>query len=143
MVDDPEVVTETKRYTGSPVTDTDRCAPARSDQPAYLIYTSGSTGQPKGVVVTHRGLSNLVAHTRTLAGHDARVWHGTSPSFDLAVLELLVAFGSAAHLVIGPPGASAGHDLAHALRAERITHFCTTPAVLATIDPAVLEDLSS
>ncbi|WP_413767371.1 amino acid adenylation domain-containing protein [Rhodococcus pyridinivorans] len=142
VVDDPEVVTETTRYTGSPVTDTDRCAPARSDQPAYLIYTSGSTGQPKGVVVTHRGLSNLVAHTRTLADHDARVWHGTSPSFDLAVLELLVAFGSAAHLVIGPPEASAGDDLAHALRAERITHFCTTPAVLATIDPAVPEDLS-
>jgi len=27
---------------------------------AYVIYTSGSTGQPKGVEITHEGLSNLV-----------------------------------------------------------------------------------
>ncbi|MCB8913125.1 amino acid adenylation domain-containing protein [Rhodococcus rhodochrous] len=141
-VDDPDMVAETKRYSAAPVADADRCASARADQPAYLIYTSGSTGHPKGVVVTHRGLANLVAHTRTLADADARVRHGTSPSFDLAVLELLVAFGSAAHLVIGPPDASAGDDLARALRADRITHFCTTPAVLATIDPVDAEKLS-
>jgi len=28
---------------------------------AYVIYTSGSTGQPKGVMVEHAGLCNLVA----------------------------------------------------------------------------------
>jgi amino acid adenylation domain-containing protein len=32
-----------------------------SDHPIYAIYTSGSTGQPKGIVVTHRAFSNLLA----------------------------------------------------------------------------------
>jgi amino acid adenylation domain-containing protein/non-ribosomal peptide synthase protein (TIGR01720 family) len=55
---------------------------------AYVIYTSGSTGQPKGVLITHQGLLNLVFwHQRTfkittldkatqLAGtaFDAAVW---------------------------------------------------------------------
>ncbi|HEX7186485.1 MAG TPA: amino acid adenylation domain-containing protein [Thermoanaerobaculia bacterium] len=31
------------------------------DNPIYAIYTSGSTGQPKGILVTHRAFSNLLA----------------------------------------------------------------------------------
>ncbi|WP_068157233.1 non-ribosomal peptide synthetase [Rhodococcus phenolicus] len=135
MLDDPRVIATLTRYPERTVTAADGRAIVRPDQPAYLIYTSGSTGTPKGVVVAHRGLSNLVAHTRTLATADSRVWHGTSPSFDLAVFELLVTFGAAGHLVVGHTTVFGGEELARELDAAHVTHLCTTPAVLATLDP--------
>ena len=57
---------------------------------AYLIYTSGSTGQPKGVQVTHGGLTNLVNwHKRVfgITGSD-RASQVASFGFDAAVWEV-------------------------------------------------------
>ncbi|WP_433684054.1 amino acid adenylation domain-containing protein [Nocardia sp. CA-119907] len=129
----------------APVTDAERTLPVRLDQAAYLIYTSGSTGVPKGVVVPHRGLADLVAEqcSRFDIEPGARVLHVASPSFDAAVLELLWAFASGGRLVIAPPTVYGGNELARILSNERVTHVAMTPTALATVDPAGLESLET
>jgi amino acid adenylation domain-containing protein len=57
---------------------------------AYIIYTSGSTGQPKGVEVTHGGLSNLVCWHQEAFGVSSRdrASQVASFGFDAAVWEI-------------------------------------------------------
>lgn len=62
------------------------------DHLAYVIYTSGSTGAPKGVEVTHGGLSNLLftmAREPGFASSDTML-AVTTVTFDIAALELLL-----------------------------------------------------
>ncbi|MBJ9974988.1 amino acid adenylation domain-containing protein [Pseudomonas sp. S75] len=79
---------------------------------AYVIYTSGSTGLPKGVMVEHRTLNNLIdwhcrafelcpgRHTSSLAGF----------GFDAMAWEVWPALCAGASLHIAPPGEQ-GEDL--------------------------------
>ncbi|RVW00523.1 amino acid adenylation domain-containing protein [Rhodococcus spongiicola] len=137
--------TECSRYPARPITDADRRAPLRIDNPAYLIYTSGSTGIPKGVVVTHRGLGNLVASERELLAvtSDAVVSQFASPSFDASMFEMVMAFGSGARLVIAPPDVYGGEDLARGLADQGITHAFFTPSLLGSLRPEGLDGLRS
>jgi amino acid adenylation domain-containing protein len=69
-----------------------RTAPVSAAHLAYVIYTSGSTGAPKGVEVTHGGLSNLLfamANEPGFASTDTML-AVTTVTFDIAALELLL-----------------------------------------------------
>ncbi|UYP17253.1 non-ribosomal peptide synthase/polyketide synthase [Rhodococcus sp. Z13] len=138
VLDDPELQARIAAADDGPVTDDDRAITLLFDHPAYLIYTSGSTGRPKGVVVPHRGLANLSEslHTRLSPPPSARVSHFSSPSFDASIFEYMTAFGIGATLVIVPAHIYGGDELADLLRRERITHLFSTPAALASVDPA-------
>jgi amino acid adenylation domain-containing protein len=68
---------------------------------AYVIYTSGSTGQPKGVMIEHRSLLNL------LAALDDLVYHEHQPPLRLTINAPLV-FDASVHELIE---LGAGHTL--------------------------------
>ncbi|MFY1634817.1 non-ribosomal peptide synthase/polyketide synthase [Solwaraspora sp. WMMB335] len=127
------VIGEGDVFDGQP--EHDPVCPLPVDAAAYVIYTSGSTGQPKGVVVTHRGLSGLAATLRQRCGADvdSRILQASSPSFDAAVLELVWAWDSGAALVIASADRLAGDELARALAHHRITHALIPPSVLSTL----------
>jgi len=71
---------------------------------AYMIYTSGSTGWPKGVLVEHGSLANLVEWHRDVFAMDAsdRCTQIASPGFDAAVWEIWPCLASGASLHIVP-----------------------------------------
>ncbi|MGY2010327.1 amino acid adenylation domain-containing protein [Nocardia gipuzkoensis] len=143
VLDDPAFRRLVLDAPDAPIADTERLAPLRIDNPAYVIYTSGSTGTPKGVMVTHGGLSNFAAETahRFDVQPGCRVLHFATPSFDAAMLDLLLSLGGAATLVITPTGVVGGDELRQVFAGERITHAFITTSALGTVDPTGLTEL--
>jgi len=72
------------------------------DNLAYVIYTSGSTGQPRGVLLTHRGLVNHHVAAIQLYGLQQRdrVLQFSSISFDIAIEEIWPTWIAGATLVL-------------------------------------------
>src|SRR5262249_15879727 len=104
---------------------------------AYVIYTSGSTGQPKGVVVQHGGVCNMVAaQTREFdVQPESRVLQFASFGFDASVSEMFttVAVGATLYLA-NKEILTAPASLAQLLDEQRITIVTLPPAVLNLLE---------
>ncbi|KAF9947831.1 hypothetical protein BGZ65_008514, partial [Modicella reniformis] len=100
---------------------------------AYVIYTSGTTGKPKGVMLEHLGVVNLVKYRQTSHGIDscARLSQFLSFSFDGSVCEIFGALclGGSLHLLQDSVRLDP-HRLWEYLEKHSITHIVLTPAVL-------------
>lgn len=113
----------------------------RPDDPAYVIYTSGSTGQPKGVVVEHRSVVNLLAGTQRAypLGPDDVILHKTSISFDVSVWELFGWLAGGGALALLPPGAERDPDaIIDAVEHDGVTVMDLVPQMLGAVADVVV-----
>ncbi|HVT58587.1 MAG TPA: amino acid adenylation domain-containing protein, partial [Thermoanaerobaculia bacterium] len=103
---------------------------------AYVIYTSGSTGQPKGAMVTHRGMLNhLRAKIEALSLGEADVVAATaSQCFDISLWQVLAAL-----LVGGQVWVASAEEaqdpalLWRSVRRQGVTVLETVPSLLAML----------
>ncbi|MFN6461921.1 MAG: non-ribosomal peptide synthetase [Nostoc sp. DedVER02] len=112
---------------------------------AYVIYTSGSTGQPKGVLIEHRGLSNLAAQIEVFNLQPSnRILQFASLSFDASIFEIVMALQKGATLYLADQECLLpGKALLQLLREKAITHVTLPPAVLAVLPTESLPELQT
>jgi amino acid adenylation domain-containing protein len=99
------------------------------DDLAYVLYTSGSSGTPKGVLVTHSGIVNLLSSLAREPGMtaDDTVLAVASFGFDAATSDLWLPLAVGARVVIAPSDAVAdGARLAGIIERAGVTSLTAT-----------------
>jgi amino acid adenylation domain-containing protein/thioester reductase-like protein len=108
---------------------------------AYIIYTSGSTGNPKGVMVKHQGLSNLIPYLQDiyqLQPH-MKVLQFTSINFDVSMAEIFPALVSGATLhIVNQNTRLSVADLQHYIHQHHIQLLSIPPTVLEHFEQTAL-----
>ncbi|HEY9629841.1 MAG TPA: amino acid adenylation domain-containing protein [Coleofasciculaceae cyanobacterium] len=104
-----------------------------ADDLAYIIYTSGSTGNPKGVMITHRNVANVVVHTnqRFHVNAQDRILALTALHHDLSVYDIFGLLSAGGAIVM--PDADAVKNPSHWaawMEREQVTLWNSVPALM-------------
>ncbi|WP_433335409.1 AMP-binding protein [Spirillospora sp. CA-294931] len=115
--------------------------------PAYIIFTSGTTGRPKGVVMSHRGVTAFyrgMMRQGIVDGSD-RVASTSPLQFDFSLLDIGLALGSGAALVPVPRDRLRWpRRFMHFLREAGVTHVDGVPSIWRPVlrhEPELLAEL--
>ena len=106
------------------------------DHLAYMLYTSGSTGNPKGVMLPHSAVANLIAVIGMEFPVDDRdvILQKTPYSFDISVSEIFNPLSFGARLVMTPAGAERSpRRLVDAIIEHGVTVLRMTPTELSSL----------
>jgi amino acid adenylation domain-containing protein/thioester reductase-like protein len=113
---------------------------------AYILYTSGTTGQPKGVMIRHYSLVNLVCEQVKKLGlnSNSKVLQFSSIGFDASIWEIFSTLNIGGTLCIP----SANQFLVSTSLADIINKFAITlvtlpPTILQTIHPSQVKQLTT
>lgn len=140
VIDLDEPVEATADFTGA-------LPGAGADDLLYVLYTSGTTGDPKGVMVSHRSVVNVVTdcNARFAVGAGDRFFGISAFNFDLSVYDIFGALSAGASIVL--PEHDGAADPAHWVRSCRehgVTLWNSVPAIVAMLrDQAVVDGLDA
>lgn len=105
----------------------------KPQDPAYMIYTSGTTGGPKGVLVEHQSLVNILLflQDRYPVTADGAYLFKTPISFDVSLTELFGWFFEGGRIIILPQGDEKDPKaIAQCIGHSKITHINFVPSML-------------
>ncbi|WP_256064767.1 MULTISPECIES: amino acid adenylation domain-containing protein, partial [unclassified Streptomyces] len=137
VLDDPSFEALCEREHGDDVAAGERTAPLVPAHLMYVIYTSGSTGVPKGVAVSHTGVTDLVSTQVRLygVGRGDRILQWASFSFDAWFWDFALALLNGATLVMAEQHAlMPGESLRETMLAYSIDHAVLPPVALGITD---------
>lgn len=109
------------------------CTELTPEHEAYVIFTSGTTGTPKGVVVRHRPVINLIEWVNRMfdVGHSDRLLFVTSLCFDLSVYDIFGILTSGGSIrIASEEELSDRQRLLEIISTEPITFWDSAPAAL-------------